>query len=304
MPSPCVYVRAPSRLHFGMLSFGDATVRQYGGAGVMADTPGLEVTVSLSDQLAVAGRHAERATSYVRCWASYRRVPWPPACRVHVTAAPRMHIGLGTGTQLALSVAAGLDALWGLPPAPPDELARSVGRGKRSAVGTYGFCHGGLIAELGKRTDQPLAPLARRIALPSAWRLVLLMPTGQTGLSGQAEEHAFDRMTPVPRQITEQLLDEMNQRLLPSAARADFDALGESIYRYGVTAGQCFAQHQAGAFATQQSHQWVQFIRQLGVAAWDKVRGAPRSLRCLPARAMRRISSGNCEGASRRQTGS
>jgi beta-RFAP synthase len=158
-----------------------------------------------------------------------------------------------------------LDALFNIPRMSASELAQSVGRGQRSAVGTYGFGHGGLIAELGKWKDQPLAQLERRIALPGTWRFVLLIPTDQVGLSGSAEQRAFDAMMPVPRQVTQQLLSELWDNLLPSAEQGDFDEFGESVYRYGITAGRCFAQRQAGAFASSQLAQWVKMIRAMGV---------------------------------------
>ena len=56
------------------------------------------------------------------------------------------HAGLGSGTELPLSVAAGLNAFWGLPARRRRNWAER-GPGSRSAVGTYGFVFGGLIVE-------------------------------------------------------------------------------------------------------------------------------------------------------------
>ena len=43
------------------------------------------------------------------------------------------------------------------------ELTRLTGRGRRSAVGTYGFVQGGFLVETGKVPGESLAPLALRI---------------------------------------------------------------------------------------------------------------------------------------------
>src|SRR5213076_1599219 len=99
-----------------------------------------------------------------------------PPCRIHISASIPEHAGLGSGTQVALSIAAGLSALCGLPSQTPQELALSVSRGLRSAVGTYGFVFGGLIVEQGKLSDEPISPLDCRIDLPDDWRFVLLRP--------------------------------------------------------------------------------------------------------------------------------
>ena len=266
MSNHVVRVRAPSRLHFGMLSFGDSTVRQFGGVGVMTEMPHIELLISPSRQLEIFGVYAQRLREFVHRWVRFRRFDRVPACRLELVTAPRQHSGLGTGTQLALSVAAGLNAFFDCPRATPQELAASVGRGRRSAVGTYGFVHGGLIAEQGKRCEEPLAVLAQRIALPSSWRFVLLIPVDQVGLSGHAEQEAFATLPRVPRSVTEQLIHEMKDRLLPSAAEGCLEGFGQSVYRYGVTAGKCFAPRQSGTFASQRLADWVELIRDMGVS--------------------------------------
>ena len=87
----------------------------------------------------------------------------------------------------------------------------------------------------------------------------------EAGLSGTQEKQAFESMRPVPPPVTQQLMREMMDCLLPAAEQAEFDRFGESVYRYGVTAGRCFAQRQAGAFATERLARWIQTMRQLGV---------------------------------------
>ena len=42
IPRP-IEVVAASRLHFGLLSFGDASLRQFGGVGAMVEEPRLHV---------------------------------------------------------------------------------------------------------------------------------------------------------------------------------------------------------------------------------------------------------------------
>jgi beta-RFAP synthase len=188
-----------------------------------------------------------------------------PPCRIEVTASPPEHVGLGVGTQLGLSVAAGLAAFVDRPQRSPLDLAASVGRGKRSAVGTYGFAHGGLIVERGKLPDEPLAPLDFRAEVPPDWRFVLIRPRARSGLSGAAEQHAFDRLPPVPADVTQRLIEELRLELIPAISQGDFRRLSESLYRFGTTAGNCFAARQGGPFNGPELTQLVERIRSLGV---------------------------------------
>ena len=55
-----VTVTAPSRLHFGMFSFGRSDIRQFGGVGVMVEQPALRLTIEPARSLQVRGQHALR----------------------------------------------------------------------------------------------------------------------------------------------------------------------------------------------------------------------------------------------------
>ncbi len=159
-----VFVSAPSRLHFGLLRFEQPTGPSFGGLGMMIDRPRLEVAVSAADQWSVDGFAAARAREAAeRALASTPAAHKPSALALRVTADASLHHGLGGGTQLALAIAAGVRALVGLPPGDAATLAAAVGRGQRSAVGSYGFVHGGLIWELGRQPNEPLSALGARI---------------------------------------------------------------------------------------------------------------------------------------------
>src|SRR5207244_1825932 len=153
-----------------------------------------------------------------------------PRCHIQIASAIPSHAGLGSGTQLALSIAAGLSVFYDLPNQSPQELALSVGRALRSAVGTYGFAFGGLIVEQGKLPDEPISPLDCRLDLPNDWRFVLVRPRGLSGLAAADEIEAFASLPAVPQRVTEQLIALVRERLVPAAATADFDLFSESLY--------------------------------------------------------------------------
>ena len=169
------------------------------------------------------------------------------------------------GTQLALCVATLLDLFVNGQARPLQQLAESMGRGRRSSIGTHGFAQGGLLYERGKRADQTLAPLAERVQLPPGWRVVQICPRGEAGLWGEAENHAFRQLPPVPAQVTQQLVQEVQQRMLPAARGGQLEQFGESVFRFGVQAGNCFASRQGGPFASPLLEHWVTAIRRRGV---------------------------------------
>jgi beta-RFAP synthase len=265
MPPSAVHVTSGSRLHYGLISIGD-TGRQFGGVGVMIEPPCVRLHITRAARFETSGPGAERVRECVRLWLEFQSQTQPPACQITVDEMPTMHVGLGTGTQLGLSVARGLNAFCQLADPSPDELARSVQRGRRSAVGTHGFLHGGLVYEEGKAGQDSLGSLNRRLAVPEAWRFVLIQPPDGAGLSGHLERDAFARLPAVPLRAAEELRSEVIQRLLPAAERGDFDAFAHSVYRFGHQAGLSFATTQGGAYNGPRLTQIVRAARALGVA--------------------------------------
>jgi beta-RFAP synthase len=164
-----------------------------------------------------------------------------------------------------LAVAAALNVWYGMPQPTPAELAVSVGRARRSAIGTYGFAEGGLIVERGKLPGEAVAPLDCRLDLPETWRFVLLQLRMKPGLSGTAEQRAFGQLPPVPSKTTEQLGNELRRRLIPAAARGDFELFSRGLYEYGRLAGMCFSEVQGGPYNGPQLTELVDAIRSLGV---------------------------------------
>jgi beta-RFAP synthase len=263
--TPSLRITAPSRLHFGLLRFSQESGPSYGGLGMMIDRPRVEVELSAADEWSVSGPYGERALELARrslqaCLPSTIR-----AVKVDVRAAPAPHSGLGAGTQLALAIAAGVRQLCQAPPLEIERLVTSVGRGRRSAVGSHGFQLGGLIWEEGRRPGQSLSDLKRRVEVPTDWRIVLVTMPHSEGLSGEHERRAFESLPPVPTDVTCQLTQLAEEQILPAAEQQDFDTFGEAVFQYGRLAGSCFARLQGGPFASPQIAAGVCRMRELGV---------------------------------------
>lgn len=259
-----IHIRAPCRLHFGMFGFGHADRPQFGGVGVMVRPPGVDVTITPAARFQASGSLAPRVERFAASALRHWQLPTLPSCEIRVRS-PRDHVGLGVGTQLGLAVAVGLRRFLQLPDLPAEALAPSVGRGARSAVGTHGFQHGGLIVDAGRGPSQPLGSLARRAALPDQWRFVLICPPGQSGLAGDTEADAFARLPTVPDEVTRELWRLAEQEMLPAVERSDCPAFGEAVCRFGRLAGECFAAVQGGAFASSETAALIDRIRNQGI---------------------------------------
>ncbi len=258
-----IHVHTPSRLHFGMFSFGHTDRLQYGGVGIMVEPPAVDVTLKPADVFSITGDISDRVASVVDRLADTWDLGKRPACEIRVNA-PRNHSGLGVGTQLTLATAVGLQHFLSREPMEILDLANLLGRAKRSSVGTLGFERGGLIADYGKLPGEPCAMFLHQ-SLPEEWRFVLIASRDQQGLMGEVETKAFATLPPVPEEVTERLIRICNDELSNPMTWKNFDDFGEALYTFGRLAGECFAPVQGGPYANAQVASLVGTIRNYGV---------------------------------------
>jgi beta-RFAP synthase len=240
-----VRVEAPARLHMGMLDAGGDGPRRFGGLGVAVSRPAVVLEATESDELTAEGPDAERALAVAeRC---REALGMTAGARVRVLEAIPAHLGLGSGTKLALAVTAALSALAGLSP-DPAAMARTAGRGARSAVGLWTFALGGLVVEGGVRPGvaEP-APLLTRHAMPDDWRCVLAIPAAEPGLSGGAEAAAFADLRPDPDRAA-RIAHVLLTALLPALVERDLGEFGAALTRLQRLVGDAFATAQGGTF--------------------------------------------------------
>lgn len=259
-----VRVRTGARVHFGLITPGASAGRRFGGAGLMVAEPGLDIEIERSSVFEVEGLLRDRVATFAT---RYTGSSQPPVA-IRIQQGPPDHVGLGTGTQLGLAVAAGLahlDNTRSPKQLAATELAPLVGRGRRSAVGVHGFDTGGLIVEGGKTSATSLAPLVGHYLLPPDWRVLLVIPKSERGVAGAVEEGAFATLEPTPDAVIDRLSRLLLLGIVPAALDEDFNGFSEAVYEFGYCAGECFAVHQHGPFASPLVAHIIEFLRAEGV---------------------------------------
>ncbi|MGH7506658.1 MAG: beta-ribofuranosylaminobenzene 5'-phosphate synthase family protein [Longimicrobiales bacterium] len=245
--SGAVFVEAPARLHLGLIDLRGDLGRRFGGTGLTIRTPSLLLEARPAPELTATGEEADRLLFFARRFLDHYGID--DGARLRLIRAIPAHMGLGSGTQIALATARALAALHGLH-ADSATLARAVGRARRSAIGTWAFEHGGFILEGGRRTDgdEP-GPLLLRHELPDSWRCVIVVPHGVQGLSDQAEEQAFSTLPAPSAEIVGEISRLVLMMLLPSLVEEDLDGFGLAVTAMQRLVGEVFRSAQGSPFA-------------------------------------------------------
>lgn len=250
-----VTVRAPARLHFGFIDLDGSSGRLFGSLGLAIDEPKSILEVAPADRLSVEGDEGGRAAALARRFLRHYKVREG----VHISIKERIpaHVGLGSGTQLALSLGAALARLFSVE-AGIRELASVMGRGKRSGIGVAAFDRGGFILDGGQRVGtsdhsrDPACPphVIARHPFPEDWIFVVAIAKVSRGLAGDAEDRAFRRLRARPVTGATRLSRIVLVQMLPALVERDAAAFGQSLTAIQRIVGSWFRAVQGGTFAS------------------------------------------------------
>ncbi len=240
---PYVRVAAAARLHLGFLDMNGGLGRKFGGLGLAISGPRTRLTLRPAERTAVEGFERARAQKLLE-QAQSALAPGR-AHRLTVEEAIPAHSGLGSGTQLALAIAAALRRLEDLP-ADPAADAALLQRGARSGLGAGLFARGGLVVDGGRGAATVTPPVIARLPFPAEWRILLVADLQSVGLHGADEREAFAALPPFSEAQAGAICRLVLMQALPSLAERDIVGFGAAITRVQEIIGDYFAPAQGG----------------------------------------------------------
>lgn len=241
-----IRVSCAARLHLGFLDLHGGLGRSFGSLGLALDAPVTRLSLRRAGITTVQGADRERCEQILAIMTDRFGVPGGHSLVVAQAVPP--HAGLGSGTQLALGVAAAFRRMHGIEPDPVGD-ARLLGRGRRSGIGIGLFRHGGLVVDGGTGAGSVAPPVLARMSVPESWRVLLLIDRSSEGLSGSGESAAFAALAPMSAATSGEICRLVLMRALPGVAEDDLEAFGGAVSRIQEIIGDHFAPAQGGRFS-------------------------------------------------------
>ena len=294
-----ILVRSQGRIHFGLLEISEPQPNCFGGIGLMVEHSFATLQATLgSSSLEQCCIQADdywrpRIEAVANQWS--KTASDLPVQSIIVTESPLPHQGLGSGTQMACTVAALLTAAERLqlsgvsvfemplsalftcddpnfPGArqtyPMEALAKLSQRGKRSNIGLCGFMEGGFVLDHGKSipagSGAPSETRTERVAFPD-WPVLIIQDSTSLGVSGNDEVAMFERCSDCPNPNQEAMLQLVQQKMLPAIAARDWTQFDVALGQYGRWAGQIFESVQGGIYRTPQIAATIDIAKRLGI---------------------------------------
>ena len=269
-----IEVRTCARLHLGLLDNNGEMGRLYGSIGVAVNQPKLVLKAGKSDTLRVEGPDCTKAAAYARRF--MRHFNFPAGAFLNLVSTIPAHVGLGSGTQLAMAVGTALANLEGRR-LSIREIASVLGRGAHSGIGISTFRYGGFVLDGGHRirsmeaspprtVRNGIPPLLFQHAVPRNWFFIIVIPAINPGLSGKKEANAFLKLPRAPSWLVEKISRVLLMQMLPALVERDISNFGQALTRIQYMVGECFSSIQGGRFASPISEKMVDFMLSRGAA--------------------------------------
>jgi beta-ribofuranosylaminobenzene 5'-phosphate synthase len=237
-------IKTPSRIHMALIDMNGSFGRIDGSVGLALADGGIHMRAKKSDVITVTERSGSSVkecgidfSDYVQK-AAQCLLPKNTGIEIEFLSQVHRHAGLGSGTQIALSVASAVNDLYSLGK-NVRELAQSVQRGGTSGIGVLAFEMGGFLMDCGHKASEKngFLPSSQSTALPADlmlrmdfpnWDVVIAIPP-TCGISGIAEKNFFQKHCPIPIEDVQKVSHIILIQMLPSLVEKDIEGFGNAI---------------------------------------------------------------------------
>jgi len=267
-----VTVTAPARLHMGFIDLSGALGRHFGSIGVALNEIVTRLTITRSDRPEASGFSEVRVAKQLQSLCVALNVP--DTVHIHVDEAIPEHVGLGSGTQMALAIGMGLSHFYGLSYSVRD-IAQLTERGRRSGIGIGVFERGGLVVDGGRGEHTITPPVLSQMAVPENWRFILVFDKRGQGLHGKQEIEAFKALPPFSQTEAARLCYLLLMQGLPAIAERDIAKFGEVITQLQKAVGEHFASAQGGVFTSGEVSEAMSWCERQGAVALGQTSWGP-----------------------------
>ena len=269
-----IKIKSPARIHFGQIDLDGSRGRIYGGAGMGVENPACIMKFKKSDKIIVKGKQAEKTAKilnkFVKKLSRENILKPKEGAEVEIEEILPFHQGLGSGTQIGLTLGEGLNNLYNLNLTPEQVAAYVDRKHSRSGIGFGVFYTGGFVVDGGrpaaeKENDNYLPPIIFQKKVPESWRLVIVFPKAdKTGLSGKNEIKTFRDLKAMSRDTAAENAHHVLLGMLPALMEKDIKSFGRALTKLEINVGDYFKQVQGGRYSTETSAEIVEFMLQNG----------------------------------------
>ena len=270
-----IEIKSPARLHFGQLDLNGDIGRIYGGSGVGIKEPYCKMKFKKSDKIIVKGKKSQEIKKtlekLIDVLIGKSLLNNNMGVIVEVENILPFHSGLGSGTQIGLTLAEGINNLYNLG-LDKFKIAELVDRKhSRSAIGFGAFYYGGFITDGGritkeKENDNYLPPILFQEKIPVDWCFIIILPSlDKEKIAGEKEIKTFKKLEKMDIDICAKNSHHLLLGMLPALKEKDIKKFSTHLNIIEDNAADYFSEIQSGRYTSKYSQEILTFLEEHGV---------------------------------------
>ncbi len=245
--SNSVSVIASARLHLGFMDMHGGLGRHFGSLGLCLSGIFTYLTAKKSDDIVIHGSSSNRCAEYVS--RTLKALEIKSGVEVVIHEEIPEHVGLGSGTQLALAIGVAISRLYSFQKSVK-EIAVLMKRGGRSGIGIGAFSSGGFLVDGGRGEATDVPPIVAHSYFPEEWRVLLVFDKDAEGINGNLEKEVFRELPPMQEDVSAWTCRLVLMRLLPALVERNCAEFGAAITEIQSIVGTHFSEAQDGHYAS------------------------------------------------------
>ena len=265
-----IQIITPARLHFGFLEINNNHPNNsFGGIGLSIDKFNTKIKVIKNLKTKVKGKSLDKASFFLNPFFKKKKIK--PNFFLNVEKSPLQHIGLGSGTQLALSIGRAISDLSNLN-LDIEKIAKILNRSYRSNIGLINFKHGGFLIDL--KIKNKFFTNIDKVFFPEEWKIILIKDSKQ-GLHGKNEVGVFKKIKNFPKINNISLIDLVLLKIYPSLIENNFNEFSKSVTELQNIIGNYFNVFQGGIFSSPAVENVLNFLKKENVLGYGQTSWGP-----------------------------
>ena len=247
-------ITSPSRLHLGFYGFDDYYGYKYGSMGLAINAYKTIISVKHSQNIV-----SDLPKKYILPLIKHLKLKGiKNSFEIKTLQKSPSHIGLGSGSQLSLSIGMAVCKLFDLN-LETNDIANLYNRGQRSGTGLSTFKQGGFVVDACKK-DTLLPKVMFKSKFPRDWRIILLNDINLKGTSGKRENKFFSKGSRTDHKKSE-LSHILLRGILPSIVYEDFQSFSKNITEFQRITAEFYKEKQKGMFLSPEISNIMEYIR-------------------------------------------
>ena len=220
---------APARIHLGFLELDQKLPRFFGSIGLTISNFGLKIEIRTSRNFKVTCKNKALNRKIKLILNKFNKNFKIEFCELLVYKEIPLHVGLGSGTQIALTVGFLISEFNSLS-LTIEEIALFLKRGNRSGVGIQSFKKGGFSIDIGKKKGKKHLPLELvNIKWPEEWKVILLFDSKTESIFGEKEITKFKKINKEYKQSYNDNYATLIQMIIPGIIEKDFYTFSKGV---------------------------------------------------------------------------